>query len=251
MNTTHNAYCCVCNQAVDRWLPHPLLEQRGPLMVMLGTVGSDLAHYQCPHCGCNDRDRHLWLYLHAAGVVQKLGGARVLHLAPERTIEPLIEVCGPAQYVRGDLYPTRAHHQKMDAQALPFEDGLFDLVIANHLLEHVQQPDVVLSEFHRVLRPGGAVVAQTPYSPLLVRTLELNGSVTPDMAKLLFGQEDHVRLFGADIGSYFKAAGFGGDLLSHDDVLPDHDALVYGCNVNEPFFGFCKATQTCDQAVAA
>jgi SAM-dependent methyltransferase len=45
--------------------------------------------------------------------------------------------------------------QQCDAAALPFPDRSFDYVIANHMLHHVDDPDVVLQEFARVLRPGG------------------------------------------------------------------------------------------------
>lgn len=48
-----------------------------------------------------------------------------------------------------------------DAQALPFADGRFDAVIANHMLYHVPDLDRALSEFVRVLRPGGKLYAAT------------------------------------------------------------------------------------------
>ena len=103
-------------------------------MQSMHTVGSDLAVYQCPACHCTDRDRHLWLYLRAAGVLQAVAGARVLHLAPEPVLERLITTLGPASYVRGDLHPTQAGHLKLDVEQLPFAEGEFDLVICNHVL---------------------------------------------------------------------------------------------------------------------
>ena len=250
MTASAPAHCCVCDHDVERWLPHPHQSQRSPLMVTLQTVGSDLTLHLCPRCGCNDRDRHLWLYLTAAGLTTQLAGAAILHMAPERMIEPLIKACGPARYVLGDLYPTRPHHQKVDAEALPFPDHSFDLIIANHLLEHVSQPRKALSEFHRCLKPGGVLVAQTPYAPRVKNTFELNLPATPEVAKLLFGQEDHVRLFGADIVDLFHGAGFSGELLPHEGVLPQHDARRFGCNPLEPFFGFCKPLEMADAAPA-
>ena len=46
--------------------------------------------------------------------------------------------------------------------ALPFEDGTFDVVVAGELLEHLRDPRRVVSEVLRVLRPGGAFVASVP-----------------------------------------------------------------------------------------
>lgn len=48
-----------------------------------------------------------------------------------------------------------------DVQRLPFPDKLFDVVLANHMLFHVPHVDNALSEIHRVLKPGGIMVAAT------------------------------------------------------------------------------------------
>ncbi|WBB73656.1 class I SAM-dependent methyltransferase [Micromonospora sp. WMMD1128] len=48
-----------------------------------------------------------------------------------------------------------ARVQRCDATHLPYADGCFDAVIANHMLYHLDDPDAALAEFARVLRPGG------------------------------------------------------------------------------------------------
>jgi len=232
--------CCICRQAVDRWLPHPLIDQRSEFMKLMDTIGSDLSVYQCPECGCNDRDRHLWLYLSAVGVLQDVRGTCVLHLAPEAHLEQLIAALQPAEYVRGDLHPLREGHVEIDVERLPFADARFDLIICNHVLEHVASPQRALAELHRCLRPASLLIAQTPYSPRLKQTFELNEPVTAEFAKLFYGQEDHVRLFGADIVQYFHAAGFMGELLEHDTLLAGLDPKDHGCNRREPLFAFWK-----------
>ncbi|NOU05689.1 MAG: class I SAM-dependent methyltransferase [Hyphomicrobiaceae bacterium] len=50
-----------------------------------------------------------------------------------------------------------------DGAELPFEDAAFDCVIAMAVLEHVLDPETVIAEFHRVLKPGGVVAADTPF----------------------------------------------------------------------------------------
>jgi ubiquinone/menaquinone biosynthesis C-methylase UbiE len=49
--------------------------------------------------------------------------------------------------------------KQCDAQALPFKDGEFDVVIASHMLYHLDDPAKALSEFTRVLNPGGKLLA--------------------------------------------------------------------------------------------
>ena len=232
--------CSICETEVAQWTPHPQRGQRSEFMKLLDAVGSDLSVYLCPHCQSTDRDRHLWHYLRATGLLQRLAGSRVLHIAPERHLEALIQASRPQAYVRGDLSPQRAGHLKLDVEALPFEAGSFDLVICNHVLEHVADPVRALKEFHRCLGPDGVLIAQTPYAPSLKHTLEMNRPVSAAFAKLFYGQEDHVRMFGADIAGYFHAAGFKGELRAHDEVLPAMDARLQGCNAREPFFAFSR-----------
>lgn len=82
---------------------------------------------------------------------------------------------------------------------IPCEDGRFDLVVANHVLEHVAADRAAVSEVARVLAPGGHAVLQTPYSSVLRATFEDPGVSSPVARLQLYGQEDHLRLFGLDI----------------------------------------------------
>jgi SAM-dependent methyltransferase len=50
-----------------------------------------------------------------------------------------------------------------DAHDIPFDDGTFDGVIAQAVLEHVVDPYRTVEEIHRVLKHGGFVYAETPF----------------------------------------------------------------------------------------
>jgi SAM-dependent methyltransferase len=234
------AECIICGQAVGAWLAHPHLEQTSGFIKAVQTVGSDLLNYQCPNCGCTDRDRHLWLYLQAIGLPNSLSGARILHLAPEAHLERRLDACRPAEYVRGDLYPSRPNQLRVDLERMEFPDDHFDLIICNHVLEHVSDPDQALAECWRCLQPGALLIAQTPYAPLLKQTLELTVTPTAEFATLFFGQDDHVRLFGSDLEARIQAAGFRGNLVSHAQLLPQVDPRKAGVNEREPLFLFHK-----------
>lgn len=57
----------------------------------------------------------------------------------------------------------RVRFEVGDATAMRFPDGAFDAVMANSFLYLVPEPDRVLAEIHRVLRPGGRFVTMEPH----------------------------------------------------------------------------------------
>lgn len=50
-----------------------------------------------------------------------------------------------------------------DAADLPFASGSFDTILCTEVLEHVIEPEKVVSEFFRVLRPGGTIFCTAPF----------------------------------------------------------------------------------------
>jgi SAM-dependent methyltransferase len=207
-----------------------------PLMRQLEIVGSDVDHFECPRCGAHDRERHLLLYMRASGLLDHLRSMRVLHFAPERHLARVIQSAMPSRYVRCDLSPKSLDLLGVDIQAMPFIDASFDLVIANHVLEHVTDDFSALREIARVLAPGGLAILQTPYSEILTRTWSDSGISTESARNHAFGQEDHVRLYGRDIFQRFASTGFDLEIQTHQELLPDIDPEVFGVNPNEPFF---------------
>lgn len=233
--------CAMCGHKVWRYMPyHRGSRGAPPLMRALDGVGSDVDHFECPRCGAHDRERHLLLYMRASGLFERLGGMRVLHFAPERRLWPRIAAAMPSEYVRCDLFPSMPGVVKADMEAMPFADAAFDLVIANHVLEHVDDERKALGEVARVLAPGGFAILQTPYSARLHATWRDPGIDTPEARLQAYGQEDHVRLFGRDIFERIASAGFESHVCRHAELLGDVDTGVAGVNAAEPFFLFRK-----------
>jgi SAM-dependent methyltransferase len=106
-----------------------------------------------------------------------------------------------------------------DATALDFGDNSFDLVVANHVLEHIGDDRAAMAEMFRVLKPRGLAILQVPYSLTLSRSLE-DASVTgPHERARRFGQRDHVRIYA--LGDYLgrlEAVGFRVQLVSPDEL---------------------------------
>ena len=233
--------CVFCNQAVEAWLPFRIRESdRSPFMKKLATIGSNVERFWCPHCESIDRERHLLLFLDRLKIMERLRGGTVLHMAPEYRLRGYIESFNLGRYVRGDLSPTAEGVQQIDLQQIPYPDETFDLVICNHMLEHVDDAELALQEIHRVLKRGGRTICQTPYAARLSQTFADQRLQSTDDRLFFYGQEDHVRLFGMDMEQYFHAAGFIGRLVPHADILPDTDPERFGVNEREPFFDFVR-----------
>lgn len=72
-----------------------------------------------------------------------------------------------SEYIGLELASPENQHKKADyfydGAIFPFTDKTFDSVITNQVLEHVFNPDVFLSEIHRVLKDDGIVLLTVPF----------------------------------------------------------------------------------------
>jgi ubiquinone/menaquinone biosynthesis C-methylase UbiE len=107
--------------------------------------------------------------------------------------------------------------QLADATHLRYKDESFDVLIANHVLEHIPEDTTAMKEFNRVLKKGGVAILQVPYSEKLMSTIEDPLINDPDMQERLYGQRDHVRIYAlSDYLLRLQSAGFETKVLSAD-----------------------------------
>jgi len=125
-----------------------------------------------------------------------------------------------------------------DAGAIPVREGIFDLVLCVHVLEHVPDDRGVMRELHRVLKPGGVAVVNVPMR-LDRPTLEDPAITDPDERTRLFGEPFHVRYYGPDLGDRLTAAGFEVSLDLATDVPPAARAR-FGLRDDEHIFHCIK-----------
>lgn len=158
---------------------------------------------QCPVCGSLERHRALVLYLRSHALWPR-SGQRVLHVAPESALEESFRNSG-ALYVSLDLL-----HRGVDVLAditrAPFRSRVFDLVVASHVLEHIPDDYAAMRELARLLDPHGVLILLVPLDPNSV-TREDPSIVDPAERARLFGQPDHVRMYGNDFPSRLASAG--------------------------------------------
>jgi SAM-dependent methyltransferase len=231
-------HCVFCQRDVTNWLPfHFTEDDLSSFLLKVGVTGSNLRRFYCPHCRSIDRERHLKLFFDRLQIWDCFKGA-LLHLAPEPALAAAILEHDPSRYIAGDLQPQDPLVEKIDIEAIPYPDEAFDVVICNHVLEHVNHPAIALEEVGRVLRRGGRFICQTPFARRLSKTLEDPLLQSEDDRIFFYAQHNHLRLFGIDLEELICEAGFVGSLRAHDELLPGIDPEEVGINECEPFFDF-------------
>jgi len=205
----HRHRCPVCESRVRRYLAEGT---DLPVLRELDVVGAGRRERAlCPVCWSGSRTRLVWLYLQRASRLLE-GPGRVLHVAPEPGLCRRFRVAPHLDYFTGDRSRHRYAHApglvQLDLVALPYSEGSFDVVLANHVLEHVGDDRAAMSEILRVLRPGGLALLQVPLALGLATTREDPTIRTPEARERAYGQRDHLRLYGRDYPERLRTAGF-------------------------------------------
>ncbi|MAM05496.1 MAG: SAM-dependent methyltransferase [Flavobacteriales bacterium] len=153
-----------------------------------------------------ERHRLMWLFLKERTNFFK-DKLKFLHIAPEYCFLNLFKNMKNLDYITGDLISPWADI-KMDVHNIPFDENLFDVLICNHVLEHVDDDKKVMSELFRVMKPGGWGIFQVPINKNSKYTLEDKNITDPKKREELYWQSDHVRLYGLDYGDKLRSVGF-------------------------------------------
>lgn len=216
----------------------PNCRGRFRLFLPFGAEGAAVRPYaRCPRCQSLERHRLLWLYLRER--TDLLTAKRsVLHFAPEFFFQQKFSRLPNLHYVAADLNPIMGM-QRMDVTAIPCEDATFDVVLCNHVLEHVPDDRRAMREIFRVLKPGGWAILQTPFEADRAQTYE-DPSITSPAARIAaFGQEDHVRIYGRDYKDRLEEAGFEVIVDSYTRDMNEAERARYGLMAEEDVF-MCK-----------
>ena len=146
-------------------------------------------------------------------------GKRVLHFAPEEPIQRLLQPRA-ATYRTAD-YSGQNVDLQLDMSHMPeVADGSFDLAIAADVLEHVPDHIAAMRELFRILAPGGYAVLTVPQKDHLEKTHSDPGITDPAERERLFGQNDHVRIFGNDMPQLLEGVGFQVRVITDQDFPP-------------------------------
>ena len=185
----------------------------------------------CPKCLSLERHRLLWLWLLRESDLGRGAMAlpRMLHIAPEvalmRRFRKMYNAT-PERYITADLESPLAD-MHFDVQQIPLKDGSFDVVICNHIMEHVEDDRRAMRELHRILRHGGWGVVLSPVERGRELTFEDDTITDRDERTRIFGQYDHRRIYGRDYADRLREAGFEVMVLPYMQHLSATEQQLY------------------------
>ncbi|HXI87164.1 MAG TPA: methyltransferase domain-containing protein [Parvularculaceae bacterium] len=203
----------VFDRLADRFRPQgrggaPALPRECPICGYHGVFASagqpPRPDARCPKCRSRERHRLIHLFLERRGL-DLADGRAILHFAPEKHF---VERYGALQsYDTADITPGKAK-LTLDIQKIARPDESYDVVIANHVLEHAPDDRAALKEIWRVLKPRGFALLTAPQNWARAETYENAAASTPAERFAHYGDHLHVRLYGRDFVARIGEAGF-------------------------------------------
>ncbi len=172
-----------------------------------------------------ERHRLLWLYLkNETDFFSK--ELKVLHFAPEQAFYSRFKKQKNLDYTTTDLESPLAD-VKADICNLPFENDAYDVILCNHVLEHIPDDTNAMQELYRVLKPGGMAILQIPQDLSREKTFEDNSITDKKERAKIFGQYDHVRVYGRDYFDKLRTIGFKVDEVDYTAKLSKEEVEKY------------------------
>ncbi len=208
---TKMGYCNICNAVVDSWR-----YCGNDVNTKYSIIGNGKRVGLCPHCQSYDRGRWFYFVLKNFTSIFEDGG-EILHFAPEKQIERQLRRLEKCNYYTADVMKGVADYV-IDMTKMPFEDKKFDYIIANHVLEHIEDEESAISELKRCIKKNGKIILSFPVT-MDVDTFEIHDLDLEEQRIYYYGQCDHVRLYGKDFKVHLQNYGLRVDVYSPEELL--------------------------------
>ena len=180
----------------------------------------------CPGTLSLERHRLLWLYLDKETDFLN-SNLKVLHVAPEQVFYKKFKKLKNWEYFTFDLNSPIADI-KGDLTSTNFKDESFDLIICNHVLEHIEDDKSALNEIYRILKYNGISILQVPMNVKRKNTFEDSSIKSKNQREKYFGQYDHVREYGLDFKDRVEQAGFEVEIINYSTKISQDLVIKYG-----------------------
>lgn len=215
----------------------------------------------CPICGnfseftpvgnsefcpvCKSLERHRFVYFLFKKQFNDLlfhQNIKFLHFAPENCFYDFFNDKPNIDYYPVDLNPENYAvkiRDKVNMESISYASDTFDVIYQCHVLEHVPNDVVAMSELYRVLKPGGYCIILVPINFSLRETLEKKEYNTPELREKYYGQHDHVRYYAMDIINKLKSVGFNVNPIFSEELF-DFDSEMELYKIAHDVAFICK-----------
>ena len=180
----------------------------------------------CPQCSSRSRHRGLSIYGQKIMGGESVSLKQILHFAPEPVLSQLFKKKEGIVYQTADLFLKDVDIPSQNLESLTIPDAQYDLVICNHVLEHVKNDSKAVSELSRILKPGAFAWVTLPGNWDGEKTREYNH---PD-------ENGHHRHYGLDVMKIFEKYFSGVKQLDLHDVDGVDAGLSKGISKGEILF---------------
>lgn len=228
--------CPICGHSFEHFLPGGF---DFPVLKDLDVIGAGFREeVRCPHCDSNDRERLVYLFLRSRAQLYTNGGS-IFHVAPEKSLQRFLKKIPRINHISVDINSPHAD-QVMDIRKIEYPDETFDVVICNHVLEHIPEDDIAMKELFRVLKHQGFAIIQVPIARGIEKTIEDPSVTEPRERERLFGQYDHVRIYSdKDYIHRLEDAGFWVERVPVNDIADASEIQKFSLNPREVLY-FCR-----------
>lgn len=205
--------CPICGTQRRKFMPYGYVTSREDAL--------------CPHCLSLERHRMIWLWI-TRSTTLLIDHPRLLHIAPEVSLMNHFNKVyrDSGEYITADLESPLAKIH-FDVQQIPLADNSIDVVICNHLLEHVDDDRKAMRELYRVLHPAGWGIMLVPEERQRATTFEDDTITDPKLRTELFGQYDHRRIYGRDYDERLRESGFRVERIAVESIATEEERKLY------------------------
>lgn len=186
-----------------------------------------LPESRCPNCASRPRDRLLANYFRQNNIV--IDNKDILHFSPEPHLFRLLS--SSPGYISGDIKKSKYAKFYVDVTDINYPDNHFDIIICNHIMEHVEDHMKGFKECYRTLKRGGYAFFSVPYDPTLEKTWYPSEGMTKEEVEKICGW-DHKRIYGRDFPEIVNEAGF----TTETYLLNEEDQSKYATISTDPIF---------------
>jgi len=233
MSQGNTLTCPICGNKSNNWYP---IGKNNPVLIERQVIGAGRRNGGCWACLSSDRERLIYVYLkEELKIFHTNKKLKILHISPEQHVFKAIMASKSHDYVCGDLlsegYKYPGFIRNINVLGMPFSNNSFDLIICNHVLEHVLEDQKAMKEVFDKLKNDGKAILQVPISKNTFKTYEDYSIIDPKARSQAFGQFDHVRIYGQDYTDRLSSVGFKVERINISKKYP-----LYGLNPDEDLF---------------